>query len=103
MIFKDITNLPKVLAQKKIKKLLNEASNQTCAKTRQEQILFCLKQSTKKIEKYPKKDTEIQKVLTSLYWDTLHNVPDQLPFLLPFFAKVCGNRKNDETITSINW
>ena len=91
------------MKQKQIKRLLNEASNETCSKARQKQILFCLKKSTKQLKKYPKQDTETQRVLISLYWDTLHNVPEHLPLLLPFFAKVCGNRKNNETITSINW
>lgn len=43
-------------------------------------------------------------IFSTIYWQTLLNSPESLPFLFPVFAVLCGDREEGFTLNNaIDW
>ncbi|MBT6301169.1 MAG: hypothetical protein HOJ15_01945 [Candidatus Jacksonbacteria bacterium] len=94
--------------QKRIKKLLDEASRDDCTQARHVDILqeLCIAAShmlASGNQLFSDPDKFVQFFLSTLYYEALAHSPGHLSSFFTAFAMLCGNRGPDETFPSVNW
>ena len=97
------------MRQKEVKALLEEAAKPGCSWQRRTEIQCQLCEATAAmgkngVYKIKGRKAAFHMLLNDLYMDTLNNRPDLLPTLFPFFAVICGDRKEGYIVADhVDW
>lgn len=96
------------MKQVRILELLTEASRKDCDVHRLNAIQVLLENETLSRHeggRAPRQSTEAEAelLLGALFNGAVDNAPELLPSLLPFFAMICGDRKEGQSWTDVDW